>query len=41
MTNLVNVKAEPDQLPADMPVEIVYDDVTDEITLPKFQPVAG
>ncbi len=41
MTNLVNVEAEPEQLPADMPVEIVYDDVTDEITLPKFQPVAG
>ncbi len=38
MTNLVNVEAEPDQLPADMAVEIVYDDVTDEVTLPKFQP---
>ena len=41
MTNLVNVAAEPEQLPVDMAVEIVYDDVTDEITLPKFQPVAG
>ena len=39
MTNLVNVEPEPSALPADMPVEIVYDDVTDEVTLPKFQPV--
>ena len=39
MTNLVNVEPEPSALPADMPVEIVYDDVTAEVTLPKFQPV--
>ncbi len=38
MTNLVNVDADPEQLPADLPVEIVFDDVTDEVTLPKFQP---
>ena len=41
MTNLVNVEADPEHVSADMAVEIVYDDVTDEITLPKFQPVAG
>jgi len=39
MTNLVNVEPEPSALPADLPVEIVYDDVTAEVTLPKFQPV--
>ncbi len=38
MTNIVNVEPEPENLPADMPVEIVYADVTDEVTLPHFQP---
>lgn len=38
MSNVVNVEAEPANLPADLALEIVYDDVTDEITLPKFQP---
>lgn len=37
-TNLVNVEPEPSSLPVDMALEVVYDDVTDEITLPKFQP---
>ena len=38
MTNLVNMEPSPEQIQADMAVEIVYDDVTDEVTLPKFQP---
>ena len=38
MTNLVEVEPEPANLPADMALEVVYDDVTDEITLPKFVP---
>jgi uncharacterized OB-fold protein len=41
MTNLVNVEPEPEHLPVDLPLEIVYDDVTDEITLPKFQPASA
>jgi hypothetical protein len=40
MTNLVNVEPEPEKLPPDMALEIVYDDVTDEVTLPKFQPAS-
>ena len=38
MTNLVEVEPEPGRLPADMALEVVYDDVTDDITLPKFRP---
>lgn len=37
ITNLVGVK--PEEIAFDMPVEIYYDDVTDEVSLPKFQPV--
>jgi uncharacterized OB-fold protein len=38
MTNIVNVEITPENLPADLPVEVVFDDVNDEITIPKFQP---
>ncbi len=41
MTNLVGVEQTPQAISADMSVEIVYHDVSDEITLPKFRPVAG
>ena len=40
LTNLVGVEPDPKQLPADLPLEIFYDDVTDEVTLPKFQPAS-
>jgi uncharacterized OB-fold protein len=36
LTNLVEV--ENDAITMGMPVEIVFDDVTDEVTLAKFQP---
>lgn len=38
MTNIVNVEASPDAVKVGMPVKVVYDDVTDEFTLPKFEP---
>lgn len=38
VTNLV--ECDPKTLKCDMPVEVVFDDVTPEITLPKFRPVA-
>ena len=40
MTNLVEVEPDPAKLMAlvDRPVEIVYDAVTEEVTLPKFRP---
>ena len=37
MTNLVGV--DDADIRCDMPVEVVFDDVTDEVTLPKFRPV--
>jgi uncharacterized OB-fold protein len=39
LTNLIGVKN--DEIRVGMPVEIVYDDVTNEITLAKFRPRAG
>ena len=39
MTNLVEVEPTPEALPVDMPLEIVFDAVTDEVTLPKFRPL--
>ena len=41
MTNLVEVEPEAASLPPDLALEVVYDDVTDEITLPKFRPVSA
>lgn len=38
MTNIVNVPPEPEHLPPGLPVTVVFDDVTDAITLPKFRP---
>lgn len=39
MTNLVGVDPDPAKLSKDMPVEVVFQDVTAEITLPLFRPV--
>jgi uncharacterized OB-fold protein len=39
MTNIIDVEPDPEHVKIGMPVEIVYEDVTDEITLPKFRPV--
>jgi uncharacterized OB-fold protein len=39
-TNLVGVEADPKALHCEMPVEVVWEDVSDEITLPKFRPTA-
>lgn len=35
-TNLVDIKN--DDIKIDMPVEVCFEDVTDEVTLPKFRP---
>ena len=34
--NLVEIDV--DQVTCDMPVQVVYDDVTEEVTIPKFKP---
>ena len=39
MTNLVEVEPDPEQIHCDMPVEVVFEDVSDEISLPMFRPV--
>lgn len=41
MSNVIGVKADPEHVKIGMPVEVVYDRVTTETTLPKFRPVAG
>jgi uncharacterized protein len=38
LSNLVAVDPTPDAVKIGMPVEIVYDDVTEEMTLPRFRP---
>ncbi|MEK7353076.1 MAG: hypothetical protein AABZ77_01035 [Chloroflexota bacterium] len=38
MSNVIGCK--PDEVRVGMPVEVVFDDVTPEVTLPKFKPVA-
>ncbi len=38
MSNLVNVEADPAHLKCDMPVEVVFEKLTDEVTIPLFQP---
>ena len=37
-SNLVDVTMEPEHIKIGMPVEVVFEDVTDAITLPKFRP---
>ena len=39
VTNLLDCK--PEDIEVGMPVEVVFDDVTDDITLPKFRPLTG
>lgn len=40
MTNIVNTEVTPQRLPAGLPVEVVFDDINEAISIPKFQPVA-
>lgn len=39
MSNVINV--DPSQVRVDLPVEVVFEDVTDTITLPKFRPASA
>jgi uncharacterized OB-fold protein len=38
LTNLVNVAPDPKALRCDMPVEVVFEKLTDQVSLPMFQP---
>ena len=39
MTNIVNIAITPQNLPVGLPVEVVFDDVNESISIPRFQPV--
>ena len=39
LSNIVEVEPDPAHVRCDMPVEVVFDDITDTVTLPKFRPV--
>ncbi len=41
MTNIVECEQTPEALQLDMPVEVVFEQITDKINLPKFRPVKG
>ena len=41
MTNLIGIEPSPEAIRCDMPVEVTWDDVTDEITLPLFKPAGA
>ncbi len=41
MSNIVNVEPKPENLPAGLPVEVVFNDVNETISLPQFQPAKG
>jgi uncharacterized OB-fold protein len=38
-TNIVGIEADPQKVRCDMPVEVAWEDVSAEISLPKFRPV--
>ena len=38
MTNIINCEQTPEALQLDMPVEVVFEPISDEISLPYFQP---
>ena len=40
-TNLVGIEPDPEQIRVGMPVEVQFEDITDEISLPKFRPRQG
>ena len=41
LTNLVDIEPDPEKIRCDMAVEVTFEDVTDEISLPKFRPVSA
>ena len=41
MSNLIGIEPDPKRIRCDMPVEVVFYKLTDEVTLPLFQPVGG
>jgi uncharacterized OB-fold protein len=40
LSNLIGVEADPQAVQCDMPVEVVFHKLSDDVTLPLFRPVA-
>ena len=38
MTNLIGIEPDPERIKVGMPVDVSFEDITDEISLPKFRP---
>jgi uncharacterized OB-fold protein len=41
MSNVINVEPTPEHLPPDLPLEVTWEQQSDDITLPLFQPAGG
>jgi len=41
MSNLIGIEPDPKKIRCDMPVEVVFEKQSDEITLPLFRPAGG
>jgi hypothetical protein len=41
MTNIVGVEPLPENLPLDMPVEVTFEQASDDIAFPQFRPSGG
>jgi uncharacterized OB-fold protein len=41
MSNVINVEPAPEHLPPDLPLEVTWEQQSDDITLPLFQPAGG
>lgn len=41
MTNITGVEIKPENLPIDMPVEVTWEQLDDDITIPLFRPAGG
>ena len=39
MSHIIGIEPSPANIRCDIPVEVVFEDITDEITLPKFRPL--
>jgi uncharacterized OB-fold protein len=41
MTNIVGVEPKPENLPVDLPVEVTWEQLDDEISIPLFKPIGA
>ena len=41
MSNLIGIEPDPKKIRCDMPVEVVFEKLTEDITLPLFRPAGG